>query len=77
MSVVHDSERVLEVESVRSSMALVLMSSWLRLKVNGIGHETPRTGKVEVDFLGRGPPTVCHNDTTVFFGWALRRCRAP
>ena len=71
MLVVHDLERVLEVESVTGLMALVLLSSWLGLKVNVIGHETPRTGKVEVDFLGRGPPTVCHNDTTVFFGWAL------
>ena len=58
MLVVSDSERVLEVESVAGSMALALMSPWLRLKVNGIEHETPEAVEA-ANFFGQGSSAAC------------------
>lgn len=70
MLVVQDSERALEVENVTGSMALALMSPWLRLKVNVVEDETSEA--VEKN-SGRGLPPqaslaeIHHRFNTIIF----------
>lgn len=63
MLVVQDLKRVLEVESVTGSMALALMSPWLKFEVNGFEHETPEAERVEAaNFFGQGSAAAGFSD---------------